>query len=220
MKKKFSALFAILLTLNISAFAEDVNDLVGLGMQGPLAEKIATGMEDGVFSDDVTVGDDLTVTGTATIGNVVRAVTVYVPAGMGHVGATAGWSTANNTGEAQLPASQTASTFVIPLAGLHVGDTVSAMKVVAQIESAGNTATLDADCRKLTNAAGDPTDASIGAITQVSVTADTAVASSKTFTTAETIATGEMLYVLITGTTAASTDQRLQGIELTVTRNN
>jgi hypothetical protein len=105
---------------------------------------------------------------------------------------------------------------VLPLTGLTIGDTVTSFKVVAQIESAGNTATLDADLRKLTNAVGDPTDASIGAITQVSVTADTAVAAEKTGLT-EVVAATEALYVLLTATTAASTDIRLLGITYTVT---
>jgi hypothetical protein len=141
----------------------------------------------------------------------------WVPAGIGKIGGTAGWAlTANDLAEATVAASQTASTFVLPLTGLTIGDTVTSFKVVAQIESAGNTATLDADLRKLTNAAGDPTDASIGAITQVSVTADTAVAAEKTGLT-EVVAATEALYVLLTATTAASTDIRLLGITYTVT---
>lgn len=134
------------------------------------------------------------------------------------IGATAGWAAvgATNLGEATLPASQTASTLVVPIRGLKVGDTITAFKVVAQIESAGGAVTLDADLRKLTNAAGDPVDASVGAITQVAVTADTAVAAAKTGL-AEIVAADEWLYVLITGTTAASTDIRFLGITVTTT---
>ncbi|MEB3330803.1 MAG: hypothetical protein VKQ33_16395, partial [Candidatus Sericytochromatia bacterium] len=47
----------------LAAFATDESDLMGLGLPGALATKIATGMEDGTFSDDLTVTD------TATIGN-------------------------------------------------------------------------------------------------------------------------------------------------------
>lgn len=167
---------------------------------------------------------DLYVDGTAyidtlSVDSIVDTVTVYVPAGIGRAGTTAGWTnTGTDINEALLPAESTASTFTIPLTGLQVGDTVTAFKVIGQIESAGGAATLDADLRKLTNAAGDPTDASIGTITQVAVTADTAVASEKTLAAAEVLASGESLYLLVTGTTAASTDARLLGVELTVTR--
>lgn len=145
--------------------------------------------------------------------------THYVPAGIGKQGATGTWTTANDFGNARCAASQTAATFTIPITGLALGDVISAFKVIAQIESAGGAVTLDASLRRLTNAAGDPTDASLGAITQVAVTADTAVSSSKTLDTAETVATGEMLYLLVTATTAASTDIQLLGVELTLASN-
>jgi hypothetical protein len=145
--------------------------------------------------------------------------TIFVPAGIGKAGATAGWTTANNTGNAQLPASQTGSTFTLPITGLSLGDVISAYRVVGQIESAGGAVTLDADLRKLTNAAADPTDASLGAITQIAVSADNAFSSSKTLTAAETLATGEMIYLRVTATTAASTDIQFAGVEVTVASN-
>ncbi len=133
-------------------------------------------------------------------------------------GATAGWvvNGAANFFESTLPATQTGSTLVIPVQGLKVGDTITAFKVEAQIESAGNTATLDADLRAQTNAAGDPTDASIGAITQVSVIADTKVETAKT-ALAEVVAADKWYYILITATTAAATDIRFLGCTVTVT---
>lgn len=149
---------------------------------------------------------------------VARTGQVYQLSGPAKVGSAAGWVVAGATDlyEATLPASQTASKLVVPVRGLKVGWTVTAYTVYAQIESAGGAVTLDADLRKLTNAAGDPTDASIGTITQVSVTADTAVSSSKTALT-EVIAADEWLYLVITATTAASTDIRFLGATLTVT---
>lgn len=135
------------------------------------------------------------------------------------VGATAGWTVAAAN---DLPyvgtvaASQTASTLVIPIDGLHIGDTITAFKIIAQIESAGGAVTLDAALRAVTNVAAEPTDASIGAITQVSVTADTAVAASKTGLT-EVVTSGKSYYLLLTATTAASTDIILQHCELVVT---
>lgn len=161
----------------------------------------------------------LHVGGTITSGG--NRSTLFIPAGVGRAGTTAGWvNTGTNLNQATVAASQTSATFTIPIVGLQVGDTIESFKVVAQIESAGNTATLDADLRKLTNAAADPVDASVGAITQVSVTADTAVASSKTLATADVVASGESFYLLLTATTAASTDIRLLGVEVVAKREN
>lgn len=135
------------------------------------------------------------------------------------VGGTAGWT----VGAADdLPymgtvaASQTAATLVVPIDNLKVGETITGFKVVAQIESGGNTVTLDADLRKVTNAAGEPTDASVGTITQVSVTEDTAVSAEKTGLS-EVVGDDEVFYVLLTATTNASTDIILLGLTITVT---
>jgi len=136
------------------------------------------------------------------------------------LGAGAGWTLgggAVNLGlMATMAASQTAGTLVVPIPGLKVGDTITGFSVVGQIESAGGAVTLDADLRKLTAAAADVTDGSVGAIAQIAVTADTAVATAKTGL-AEVVAATETFYVLLTGTTAASTDIALQGITVTVT---
>lgn len=214
---------------NIDFYTDSVKRWQIQGADGDLVPAAATPVVDigaptaeidNIYVQDVAVSGGLTVGGNlAVTGAIQDTVTVYVPAGIGRAGATAGWTnTGTDLNEALLPQSQTASTFTVPITGLQVGDTISAFKVIAQVESAGNTATLDADLRKLTNAAGDPTDASIGAITKVSATEDTAVASSKTLAAAEVLASGESLYILLTGTTAASTDVRLLGVELTVTR--
>lgn len=137
-------------------------------------------------------------------------------------GATAGWVVAagDNVHLVTLPASQTGSTLVIPITGLKVGDTITAYHLIGQIESAGNTATLDADLRKQTADAADVTDASIGAMTQISATADTKIDSansSKTLATPEVVGQDETFYLLITGTTAAATDIALQGVAIEVT---
>jgi hypothetical protein len=143
--------------------------------------------------------------------------TLFVPAFGGKAGATAGFVvTGVNKGLATCPASQTAATLVIPITGLHLGDKVTAFKITGQLDSAGNTATVDADLRKLTTAVAGTADASIGAITQISKTADYLIADSKTLATAETIASGECLYLLVTVTTAATTDIEIAGVELTI----
>jgi hypothetical protein len=151
-----------------------------------------------------------------------KNISRLIPASHGVIGATAGWASPSahagftNAAVVGLPASQTASTFVIPLSGLKVGDTIISYTVRGQIESAGNIATLDADLRKLTIAAANITDASIGGITQISATADAIVSSEKVLATAEVVAADEQYYVLITGTTAAATDIQLAGITIKV----
>jgi hypothetical protein len=162
----------------------------------------------------------LTVTGTQTnTGSQVRTgVDKHVRVGA-KIGATAGWAVKAATNLPYLgtvPASQTGSTLVIPLTDLKVGDTITAFSIDAQIESAGGIVTLDADLRAVTNVAAEPTDASIGSITQVSVTADTAVDAAKTGLT-EVVAFGKTYYLLLTATTAASTDIILLGARVTVT---
>jgi hypothetical protein len=156
-------------------------------------------------------------------GSVIRASQKRIYSGYSKVGATAGWTVGGggvNTGlTATMAAGGTAATLVVPIPGLKVGDTITGFHLIGQIESAGNTATLDADLRKHTAAAADPSDASVGAITQISVTADTAItsANSTKASLAEVVAADETFYVLLTGTTAASTDIALMGIAVTVT---
>ena len=134
------------------------------------------------------------------------------------IGTTAGWTIQTNDDLgliATCQASRAAATLVIPVSGLTVGDKITAFSVVGQIESAGNTVTLDADLRKHTAAAADVSDASVGSITQISVAADTIISSSKTGLT-EVVAADETFYVLLTATTAVLTDIALQGITITV----
>ena len=141
-------------------------------------------------------------------------------AGPGKVGSAAGWTLAgadNLPYIATMAASQTAGTLVIRLGGLQIGATITGFKIVAQVESAGGTVTIDAAVRAVTNVAAEPTDAAItGTFTQVSVTADTAVAQASGAMT-EVVTSGKSYYLLITATTAGSTDIILQHPEITTT---
>lgn len=140
------------------------------------------------------------------------------------VGATSGWlvnAADNKNSLARLPQSQSASTLVVPLSGLKVGDIITGYHLVGQIESAGNTCTVDCSLRKQTAAAADLTDAeaTAGGMTQLSVTADTIMSSANTTkaVTADTVGADETFYLLITSTTAASTDVDLQAVAIIVT---
>lgn len=169
--------------------------------------------------------DALTVTTlqatTFTPTTVVRTgSTRKVGGGRAKVGTSAGWvvGAANNLGTiGTVAASQSGGTLVVPITGLHVGDTITGFGVYSSINSAGGTVTLDCDLRKLVIAAGaNATDSSIGTMTQVSVVAATASAATKTGLT-EVVVAGTNYYLLLTCTTAGSTTVELAGLEITVT---
>jgi len=129
-------------------------------------------------------------------------------------GAT-GNTTHADDGSADVAASQTATTAVFPINGLHVGDIINAFRIVGGLTSAGNALTVDADLRKVTKKSAGVTDASVGAITQVSVSASALMDSEKSGLS-ETVATDFQYYVLVTTTTAASTAVSIVGIEVDV----
>lgn len=174
-------------------------------------------------------GDDneLEIGGTMTIlptGTMVRAgVQVITPiCGNAKVGATAGWiiTAADNISQATLPQSSTSSTLVIPVTGLNIGDTITGVSVSGQVESAGANVTLVASIRKTVAVAAGNTDAELGTDNVGTLTADTLISSATLAVTGltEVLAEGEAIYVLLTGTTAASTDIALNSIITTVTR--
>jgi hypothetical protein len=177
----------------------------------------------------------LTVDGTEVLRSSTSAITIAAGIALARssqkrtvngfckVGGTSGWTVgggAVNTGlMATMAASQTGGKLVIPLPWLKVGDIITGFHAVGQIESAGGTVTLDLDLRKMTAAAADVADASVGAITQLSVTADTIISAdnSRKADLSETVGVDESFYILATGTTAASTDIALQGVCIEMT---
>lgn len=196
------------------------------GAFNPLANYTRTGATDtgGTYASPTLTSPTLsspslanpTITGTAT--RTGYAIQIGTRA---KVGTGAGWvvGAANNLPYVgTVAASQTAGTLVLPIDGLHVGDTITAFRIVAQIESAGGAVTLDADLRAVTNVAAEPTDASIQTMTQIAVTADTASSANTALATPEVVTSGKTYYVLLTATTAASTDIILQSCEITVTQ--
>jgi hypothetical protein len=174
-------------------------------------------------SFNYTIPGNWTFSGANTVtGTMVRASYTTQINNRAKVGTTAGWvvgAATNLPYVATMAASQTAGTLVIPVSGLHVGDTITGVRIVAQVESAGGAVTIDAALRAVTNVAAEPTDAAItnGGITQVAVSADTAVSAAVTGI-AEVVTSGKTYYILVTATTAASTDIILQAAEITVTQ--
>lgn len=158
----------------------------------------------------------LTEAGLTTAKRVSQKIIVNA-AGQAKVGGTAGFvvAAAANVALVTCPASQTAAKLVVPVPAMKVGSTITGFHLVGQIESAGGAVTVDADLRKHT-AAADVSDASVGAIAQLSVTADAIMSASNTRKAdlAEVVAADETFYVLVTVTTAGSTDVALQGVAI------
>lgn len=142
--------------------------------------------------------------------------------GNAKVGATAGWVITGGTDKlhATLPASQTGSTLVIPVTGLNVGDTITAWSLNGQVESAGGNVTMTVALRKQTNAAADNTDASVSSDTSGTLVADTILSVTNVGATGliEVVAADTAYYILVTATTAASTDIDVTHATVTVTR--
>lgn len=152
----------------------------------------------------------------STGGTYTRAGQIYhIAASRGRPGATSsvGYvSTGTDKPILTLAASATADTWVIPITWMHEGDIVTKMGIHGQVESAGNTATIDYELRKMTAVATGSTDTSVQAGTQISKTADYLVNDTTDLATPYTIVCGDCLYMLITCTTAAATDIELLSI--------
>lgn len=185
---------------------------------GAAAKTVTVGSTDGTSTTTIQAGSG----GIVLTGNVSRASQTYVQTiAYAKLGASgAGWvlGAADSVCLATLPATQTAENIVIPITiPLKVGWTITAFGLNGQIDSAGNTATLDADLRKHTEATAGYADASIGAITQISKTADYKIISTDGKSSlAEVVALDESFYILVTGTTAATTDIEIASVWVTV----
>lgn len=135
----------------------------------------------------------------------------------GHSGTT-GTNAFIDNGTCFVDQSQSATTIVYPVSGMHDGDVINGFRVVGAIGAkSGGVTSVDADLRKVTGGAGAVTDASIDTITQVSVEADTALDSANaTSTLSEIVVTDYQYYVLVTVTTAANAenDAWITGVEV------
>lgn len=133
-------------------------------------------------------------------------------------GATSGFvvAVADDISLVTCPASKTASTLVVPITGLKMGQRITGFYLVGQIESAGNTVTVDAALRVQQAVAADVTDALVASMTQLSVIAETVMSAtnaSKRGLDAD-VAADKTYYILITATTGASCDIALQKVVL------
>lgn len=165
------------------------------------------------FDGDVTMNGAVNIPG----GVVSTGRQLWVPALIGGDGSTAGWTVADDAGLVLCPAAETTVTWVIPLLGLHIGDTLQGVSVIGQAESVGGDAgPLVLSVRKGIAAVADFTDAELDTDTTGVLTADTLISSAGApllvTALAEVLAEGEYLYALLTATTAASTDFAVSGL--------
>lgn len=162
------------------------------------------------------------VTGTVLLDtSAIRTGQQYVQTiGYCKVGATAGWlvpAAADAAHVAALPASQTNSTLIIPInIPLKVGWTITAWTINGQIQSGGNTAVLNAKLYEHVEATAGFSNAAIGSgMTTLTKTGQYKVVDGEASLT-EVVALGDSYYLLVTGTTAATTDIEICGITVTV----
>ena len=144
---------------------------------------------------------------------------LWVPASLGKVGATAGWVSNSDDGLIRLPASQTSSTWVIPLVGLNIGDRVTAVRVIGQVESVGAAATVLLDVAKTTGAAADFAEVALGSQqTTGALTAQTLISAAilEVAALTEVLDSLEHIFAVVTGTTALATDVALAGVEVDI----
>lgn len=141
-------------------------------------------------------------------------------AGRSKAGATSGFvvAAADNKALVTCPASQTASTLVIPVPELRVGDKIKGFYSVGQLESVGGTVTFDAQLRVMKAIISGASDSLVGAMTQLSVTAETILSKDNTILEGldQMVAADENYYFLITVTTGSSCSVTLQGVGLRV----
>ena len=175
----------------------------------------------------LTANGGLTTTGTVTTVDLVQtgALTRTGQAykfPIAKVGATAGWvvNAAADYWQSTLPASQTSSTLIIPCTGLHTGDIITGGNIVGQVASVGGAFILEGELRRFTSAAAANVDASVGALTRTTGTANTVISSSNlaTGTLAETVAADSTYYFRVIGTTAASVTMGIMGARLVITQ--
>ncbi|MCZ7645289.1 MAG: hypothetical protein M5U26_08395 [Planctomycetota bacterium] len=172
----------------------------------------------------MTLGVPGTVTGNVTYsGSVIRASQRYCfGLGGAKVGGTAGFvvGAASNVFAATCPASQTSAKLIVPIPAVKDGWTITGFGLLGQIESAGNNVTVDCDLRVQTTATGDFVDASVSTMTQIAVSADTAIDETQDKTgLSQAVDQDEAYYMVITVTTDASTDVDIRGVRLIVTEN-
>jgi len=125
---------------------------------------------------------------------------LVVPAALGHVGATAGGGMATNDGTVLFPNACAAATWVIPIAGLNVGDTITCLRLRGA--TAGATAkTIAWGLWKSVSASGTITATLVQAMTTDTTATAHAIDIETYLTTQEKATVKYQYFVLLTITT-------------------
>jgi len=142
---------------------------------------------------------------------------LVLPASTAQIGATAGWTVANDNGLLSMAASQTGGTASIPLSGLDIGDTIIAMRIRGGTAGAA-AKTLAWKLRKLVSASGAITASDVMAGTSDTTATAHAIDIETYLTTPEKVADKYSYFFLVTGTTAAGVTFDITSIEADVKR--
>lgn len=113
-----------------------------------------------------------------------------------------------------LAASQTDAKMIFHVPGLPVGSVVKGFNLVGQAESAGNNISMDASFAVATSVSTDVSEATHESMTRLSLTDDAVIGAANTekiFSEPRVLNEDENMYIILTVTTAASTDLALQG---------
>lgn len=191
-----------------------------------MSRATASHVVDSLACKEATVGTLTSTTssiGAATVTTLAKTNTGVVkryPCGAGKAGATAtvGYvNTGIDNDMVTLAQNATADTWVVPLTGLKQGDIITGIGIVGQGDSGGNAWTVDYALRAKTAVSTGCTDAAIQAGTQVGASADAKINGYTAVAAPHTIADDISPYMLITCTTAGTTDIELLYVELTIT---
>lgn len=173
-------------------------------------------------TDEITLYDGVKLE-TCSIDNVLNTAvsrTVQIKS-FGKVGATAGWTAgeAADTGYiASLPASQTDSTLIIPVTGIPINSLITGFSIRGIATSAGNAITIDADLIRLdaeSNGVNDET--TVVSISTQNISANARLSASASVSSSQTVSNFQSFFVVVTGTTAASTSVDLHSITVSYT---
>jgi len=137
--------------------------------------------------------------------------------GTATIGATAGWTTANDNNLLSMAASQTAGTATIPVNGVNIGDTIIAARLRGGTAGAA-AKTLLWSLWKTTSASGAITAVKIQDMTSDTTATAHAIDIETYLTTQYKTATKEQYFFLLTGTTATGVTIDITGIELDIKR--
>lgn len=134
---------------------------------------------------------------------------------------TTGWvldGTSTNEAEVTLAASLTNCKLVIPITGVFAGDRIRKVYLQGRAESGGNNVVIVVDIRRHRAGAADDADSQIATRTLTTITANAALTEDISSvavtdpTSGVEVLDGDLFYVLIDGTTGASTKIELMGV--------